>query len=436
MKSRRFVVISILAVFLASLMGGVAAQDGVTLVLWHALQDAEADGALALIDAFEAANPGIDIEPVFNPSGTIQDSFIAAAGAGAGPDLIIWANDSTGNWAQSNLILDITDAIDEELQGQVTDSGWGTFTFEGSIWGVPFNAKTLAFFYNKSLVLDAPETWQDVLDISEELAADGITGLGFQNGFFHSAGFLYALGGSLMDEEGNATFGPEGEGREAMEAYLQLHQDIYALSQDPASGVIIDGASPLPQFQTGEVAMVYDGIWNLSQFESDLGDDLGVVVMPALDNGAVPAMFAQTTGVYANANLADDEAKVAALVQFAKFVTSAEGQQIGLDLAGWLPVNPNVTIDDSPNLQVFADQFALGTPFPNRAELAAFWGPMGDAITAVAAGGETPADATQAAYDLIQRASTRFTLVSSYQVNSLHTNGVLRARLTLVDLAR
>jgi arabinogalactan oligomer/maltooligosaccharide transport system substrate-binding protein len=388
---------------LAGLIGGVSAQTSVHLVVWHALQDKEADGALQILDAFQKANPDITVEAVYNPSGTIQDSFRTAGGAGEGPDVIVWANDSTGDWAQAGLLLDISGQIDDELKGQVTDSGWGTFTFNDGIYGVPINAKTLAFFYNKSLVLDAPKTWDDVLQISKELAADGITGLGFQNGFFHSAGFLYALGGSLMDADGNATFGPDGSGRDAMIAYLQFHQDMYNLSLDSeTSGVIVDGASPLPQFQTGDVAMVYDGIWNLAQFESDLGEDLGVAIMPALENGNVPAMFAQTTGLFATAMMDGDQAKLDAYIRLAKFFTSEEGQRIGLDQAGWLPVNPNVSIEDNPNLQVFADQFALGTPFPNRAELAAFWTPMQDAITAVSAGGETPADATQAAYETIQ----------------------------------
>jgi maltose/maltodextrin transport system substrate-binding protein len=402
MRYIKLFILGLLVVLMTGLMSGVTAQDEVTLVLWHALQDAEADGALAILEAFQAAHPNIKIDPVFNPSGTLEDSYITAAGAGEGPDMVIWANDRSGSWAQAGVILDITEYIDDELRAQVTDSGWGTFTFEGSIYGAPINAKTLAFFYNKSLVLDAPETWAEVIQISAELAQDGLVGLGFQNGFFHSAGFLFALGGTLMDDEGNATFGPDGPNRAEMEAYLQLHQDMYNLSQDPASGIIIDQSSPLPQFQTGDVAMVYDGIWNLAQFESDLGDDLGVSIMPALDNGVVPAMFAQTTGIMANAKLAGDQAKIDAFITFLKFVTSEEAQLMGLEKAGWLPVNPNVSIDSNPNLQVFADQFALGTPFPNRAELAAFWGPMGDAITAVGAGGETPADATQAAYELIQ----------------------------------
>lgn len=401
MRLHKLLVAGLLVVLLAAL-GSVSAQDTVNLVIWHALQDAEGDGLLEIVDAFQAANPDVTIEPVFNPSNNLTNNFETAAGAGEGPDVILWANDAAGNWARSGLLLPITDLIDDELRAQVTDSGWGTFTFQGEVYGVPINAKTLAFFYNKSLVPEAPETWADVIAISEDLAEDGITGIAFQNGFFHTAGFLYALGGSLMDEEGNATFGPDGEGRQAMEDYLAFHQMMYNLSLDEDSGVIIDGTSPNPAFQTGEVAMVYDGIWNLAQYQSDLGDDLGVALMPALDNGNVPAMFAQTTGFMVNSNVADDQAKLDAFVKFAKFVTSPEGQMIGMEVAGWMPVNPNVEITDNEGLATFAEQFALGTPFPNQPELSQFWGPMGDAITAVSAGGQTPAEAAQAAYELIQ----------------------------------
>jgi arabinogalactan oligomer/maltooligosaccharide transport system substrate-binding protein len=186
-----------------------------------------------------------------------------------------------------------------------------------------------------------------------------------------------------------------------MDAYLQFHQDMYNLGQDPDSGVVIDGSSPNPGFQQGTVAMVYDGIWNLAQYESDLGDDLGVSIMPALDNGEVPALFAQGEGFYLNAASAADEAKLNAFLAWAAFVTGVEGQTIASVEGGLLPVNPAVEVEN-PNLQVFAEQFALGTPFPNREELSAFWGPMGDAIAAVGQGGETPAEARMAAYELIQ----------------------------------
>ena len=399
---RKFYLCVLAGLLVVSALGvSVQAQDSVNLVLWHAKQDAEGDALLAIIDAFEAANPGITVEQVYNPSGTLTDSFIAAAGAGEGPDMVIWANDITGPWVSAGLVADLTDGIDDELRAQATESAWGTFTFNESIYGIPFSAKTLAFFYNRAFVPDAPETWEEVLEISEELAEDGVTGLAFQNGFFHSAGFLYSLGGSLMDEDGNATFGDGMEGAEAMNAYLQLHQDMYNLGQDPDSGVIVAGDSPHPGFQQGDVAMVYDGIWNLAQFESDLGDDLGVSIMPALENGNVPALFAQTEGFFANATVAEDEAKWDAFIAWARFVTSEEGQTIAATEGGLLPVNPAVEVEN-PNLQVFAEQFALGTPFPNREELSAFWEPMADAIAAVGAGGEDVDEVRQTAYEQIQ----------------------------------
>lgn len=204
-----------------------------------------------------------------------------------------------------------------------------------------------------------------------------------------------------MDDEGIAAFAPGTPGFDAMVAYLQFHQDMYNLAQDPASGIVIDGSSPNPGFQTGTVAMVYDGIWNLAQFESDLGPDLGVSIMPALDNGEVPALFAQSEGFYANAKLANDEAKMAAFIEWGRFITSVEGQTIAASEGGLLPINPAVQVEN-PNLQVFSEQFTLGTPFPNRPEMGAFWGPMGDAISAVSDGGEDPAEAAEAVYELIQ----------------------------------
>lgn len=401
--SRKFLLIAALLALIVAPMISVSAQDTVNLTLWHSKQDAEGDALLALIDAFQAANPNITIEQVYNPDGTLSDSFIAAAGAGEGPDMIMTANDHTGPYASAGLVTDISGSVDDDLRAQASDTGWGLFEFNGGLWGVPFSAKTLAFFYNKAFVPDAPATWQDVLDISAQVHGDddGITGLAFQNGFFHSAGFLFSLGGALMDADGNADFVDGTPGADAMDAFLQLHQDIYNLSLDADSGVVVDGSSPNPGFQQGTVAMVYDGIWNLAQFESDLGDDLGVSIMPALDNGEVPALFAQGDGFYLNGNA--DDAKTAAFIEWSRFVTGVEGQTIAATQGGLLPVNPDVMVDN-PNLQTFAEQFALGTPFPNREELGAFWGPMGDAITAVSAGGETPAEARMAAYDLIQSA--------------------------------
>ena len=361
-----------------------------------------------MIDAFQAANPGITIEQIYNPSGTLQDSFETAAGAGEGPDMVVWANDAVGPWSEGGYIVDLTEwASDEAVRSLAAEAAWEMVSLGDSVYAVPYSGKTLALYYNRALVPEAPTTWAEVLEISSDLAADGVIGLAFQNGFFHSAGFLFSLGGSLMDDDGNAAFAPDTPGFDAMVAYLQFHQDMYNLAQDPDSGVVIDGSSPVPGFQTGEVGMVYDGNWALAQYESDLGDDLGVAIMPALDNGNVPALFAQIgDAYYASSVIADDAAKMEAFAAWANFLLSEEGQAIAAapgDAGGFglIPVNPATPIE-SENVAVFAEQYTLGTPFPTRPELSAFWTPMGDAIAAVGAGGEAPADVAARAYEQVQ----------------------------------
>src|SRR5690606_14715848 len=128
---------------------------------------------------------------------------------------------------------------------------------------------------------------------------------------------------------------------------------------------------------------------------------LGVALMPALDNGEVPALFAQSEGFFATSAVAEDPAKLEAFLAWASFITSEEGQTIAATQGGLLPVNPAVEVEN-PNLQVFAEQFALGTPFPNRQELGAFWGPMDNAITAVTDGGEDVDAVRQSTYEAIQ----------------------------------
>ena len=387
---KRLLVFALLGVLLVAAFGSVQAQDATTLVVWHSKQDAEGDAVLGIFDYCMEQNPGLTIEAVYTPDATLRDSFQSAAGAGEGPDFIITANDNAGIFSNAGLLMPLDALLTEEVLANVSDTGWGMFQVGGEQFGIPFSAKTLAFFYNKALVPDAPATWADVLAISEELAADGITGLAFQDGTFHSAGFLHALGGQWLTEDYNANFAPGTEGGDAMVAFLQFLQDTYNLAQDPNSGVVIDGSSPNPGFQTGTVAMVYDGIWNLAQFESDLGDDLGVAVMPALDNGNVPGMFAQGDGFFANARNAGDPAKEAAIAAFAACVTSAEAQTIAATEGGLLPVNPAVPLEN-PNLVTFGEQFALGFPFPNVAELGQFWAAIDNARSRVEAGGEDPA---------------------------------------------
>jgi arabinogalactan oligomer/maltooligosaccharide transport system substrate-binding protein len=392
-----------LALGVAPIPGVSARANVVHLVLWHAKQGAQLDALQALITMFQGTHPSITIEPVYYANGTLQDTF-AKSSTDQRPDMILAGSDAVGLWASAGLIGDIGASIPDGLKAQVSPMAWELFNYNDGLYAVPYHAQTLAFFYNKTLVPSAPATWADLLSSAQQVHSNHakVMGLAFQNGFFQSAGFLFALGGQLIDSDGNATFGDGSDGAAAMDAYLQFQQDMNKLGQDATSGVIVDASSPNPGFEDGTVAMLYDGLWNLAQYETDLGDKLGVSTMPALDNGKAPAPFAQGEAFSLSASASTDDSKMQAFIEWGKYVTSVSIQATALKQGSFLPVNPAVKLDD-PNLKVFADQFALGTPFPDRPETWWFWGEMDDAITAVETGSKSPDQARHDAYANIQK---------------------------------
>ena len=394
-------ILVLLVIFLS--VGGVSArEDVVHLMLWHGQQGAQAEALQALINAFQKLYPAVTVTPVYYPSGTLPTAF-AAADPDQAPDVILAANDTVAIWANAGLVKDLKLTIPKSLKSQASALVWGLFRFNDGLYGVPYSAQTLAFFYNKALVPTALKSWADVLSSAQQIHADhaNMTGLAFQNGFFQSAGFLFAQGGQLINTDGNAAFADESDGALALDAYLQFQKDMSVLGRDASSGIIVDASSPNPGFEAGSVAMIYDGLWNLAQYEQALGNNLGVSTMPALDNGSVPAMFVQGEGFYLSASA--DDAKTQAFIDWSKFVTSVTGQTIALRQGGLLPVNRVLRLDD-PNLKTFADQVALGTPFPNQPEIGEFWGPLSDAIMAVTTGSKSPDQARHDAYTAIQSA--------------------------------
>ncbi len=66
-NGKYLLIAALFALMIAPMVGVGAQADTVNLVLWHSKQDAEGDALLALIDAFQAANPNITIDQVYTP---------------------------------------------------------------------------------------------------------------------------------------------------------------------------------------------------------------------------------------------------------------------------------------------------------------------------------------------------------------------------------
>jgi maltose-binding protein MalE len=98
----------------------------------------------------------------------ITDSFPTAAQCGKGPDMVIWAHDKVGEWADAGLISTVN--VPDQFRAKYFAKGWEAVRHKNQIWGFPIGLETVALIYNKKL-LDGPppKSLADLLDLSEAI---------------------------------------------------------------------------------------------------------------------------------------------------------------------------------------------------------------------------------------------------------------------------
>ncbi len=361
----------------------VSAQD-TTLVIWHSWQDAEADLLDAWIDAYTEEMSDVAVETRFIPFDDLRSTYENNAGTPDGPDLLIGAADWAGGFHQDGFALALNDIVaGTDLESNLTEAAWDLMAFDGNRYGVPVTLDGVALYYNRDFIDDdeVPETFDDMLELAEELSEGDDVGLLFNNGFYHSAGIYFGLDGQLFDAEDNNLWNTD----EAAVGFLEAHVDVFS-----ANEAFYTGDNNL--FREGRAAMIIDGVWNLGTYTDDLGDRLGVALLPDVGEDMPWRPFFGGKGFYVN----NTTENVDAAVSFLTFVTSPDGLALGSELAGHVPPSDAVEVENEA-IGVFAAQFAVGVPLPTSPTMGAYWEPLGNALTAVTEGGESPEDAAAAA---------------------------------------
>jgi maltose/maltodextrin transport system substrate-binding protein len=132
------------------------------------------------------------------------DSFAMAAQVGKGPDIIVWAHDKVGEWADAGLIAPIE--VPQELANKVLPKAWEAVTHRGLFWGYPIALETVSLICNKAL-LDGPPPAQlsDVVGLNEEIKKkhpEATTILWDYNSSYYSWGILASAGGYVFGKKG------------------------------------------------------------------------------------------------------------------------------------------------------------------------------------------------------------------------------------------
>lgn len=127
----------------------------------------------------EDSGLSFDIQPIENDS--FKDRMGTAAQSGDVPDLFqTWGGGVLAQQVEAGLIRDLTGQLDDCIDN-VNPIALEPYTIDGKLYGVPFDAGVVGFWYNKDLFAEAgldpeapPATWAEFLDAVQALKDAGI----------------------------------------------------------------------------------------------------------------------------------------------------------------------------------------------------------------------------------------------------------------------
>ena len=343
-----------------------------TLVIW-----ADETRASIIQDVGEKfqEEAGIEVNVQLISFDDIRSRLTTAAPQGEGPDLFLGAHDWQGELVVSGILapIDLGDQRDQFL-----DLALEAFTFDGSLYGMPYATENVAFIRNTDLVPDAPTTWSEVATLAAELDASGKQAYILQeDDAYHYNPILSAFGGYVFgqDDAGNydpSDVGLDSEGSLAAATWLEM-----MVSEGYLKGGV-DWDTAHVAFENSDAAMIITGPWALDRIKQS-GVPYAISPIPGETEAGSPFLGVQ--GFMIN-NFSDN--KLLAQEFLTKFIATEEVMQQLYEAQPRTPAFlPTLESIDDPDVTAFAEAGQAAQPMPAIPEMAAVWDSFSNAITLV-----------------------------------------------------
>jgi maltose/maltodextrin transport system substrate-binding protein len=263
------------------------------LLIWM-----DADRGHALEPTAKKFENDFGLKVTIGASEKITDSFPIAAQMAKGPDIVIWAHDKVGEWADAGLIAPTQ--ISEEIGNKIFPKAWQAVLHRDWIWGYPIALETVTLIYNKKL-LDNPPPPQlsELVPLNEKIKKEhpGVTTILWDyTSSYYSWGILASAGAYVFAENGpdydlnNVGVANRGAVNGVSEIIALIHGGVLPKSVSYSAVEDLMGR--------GKLAMMISGPWAWSNLIKN-GIDFGVAPIPGVD-GNVGRPFVGVTVAYLN----------------------------------------------------------------------------------------------------------------------------------------
>ncbi|WP_154794644.1 maltose ABC transporter substrate-binding protein [Occultella kanbiaonis] len=341
-----------------------------TLTIWA---DEFRAAALTDIVAQFEEDKGVTVEIVEKNFDDIKDEFIAQAPTGEGPDIIVGAHDWSGELVTNGLVspVELGDAAADFSEVAVN-----AFTYEGSVYGVPYGIENIALVRNNALASDTPATFDELIAQGQATGAEYpvLIQMGEEGDAFHMYPLQTSFGAPVFATDDTGSYIPElALGGDAGTAFA----DYLASIGQAGSGVLdtaITADIAREAFANGESPYILTGPWNIAPF-TEAGIDVTVLPIPSA-GGEPAAPFVGVQGFYVNSY---SENAILANEFLINYAATEDVQVAMYETGGRIPALTSAAeaVSDDPIAAGFVAAGEIGVPMPSLPQMNsvwAFWG--------------------------------------------------------------
>ncbi|MBV9129666.1 MAG: maltose/maltodextrin ABC transporter substrate-binding protein MalE [Verrucomicrobia bacterium] len=318
----------------------------------------------------------------------ITDSFPTAAQSGKGPDIVIWAHDVVGEWADAGLISPVE--VHQETREKYFPQAWEAVTHNNRVWGFPIGMETVTLIYNKRLLPgEPPKSLSQLTALSEKIKQEhpGVASILWDyKSAYYSWGILASAGAYIWARDKGGydlrNVGVANSG--AAEAVSEILELVRAgvLPKSVSYSVAEDLMSQ------GKLAMMISGPWAWANLMKR-GIEFGVAPVPGCDDKPSRPFVGVSAGYINRASANQDIA-----TEFIEgYLISEEGLNAMNDAKPiGIPALKSLAekLDrEDPLLREMKMCVEQGEVMPNIPEMGRFWTAVSSALQ-LAANGQAP----------------------------------------------
>lgn len=327
------------------------------LVVWDyliAAWPAWKTAAEAADAAFEAANPGVTIKRVEQPSDTATYTQLiqSAIRSGTAPDVFLLQPYKTGVLALTDGLLPLDGVVPQESLDAI--SGLDAATLGGEIYGLPTGLQTNVIYYNKEIFAEAgldpdvaPKTLDELYEAADAIKAAGYTAIAGGNAEGEINGWMYSYLWPSFAEP--VPFDPEAP----LDFTDATTEDVMSTYIDMVGrGYFTDGMQSIPltdyeaQFKDGDAGMIISIATNGAPLAEAIGNDnIGVIQSVGVASDAPNYIAATPALVWGISKTTAKEELAAAFIESLTGGEAADAMYVDM---GWIPTSSDVDPTSNP----------------------------------------------------------------------------------------